>query len=57
MVDLLVDLTDTTIRTLLRRAEHAGHSLNDEMVAILEAAVADESPAPGEAAADEDAAE
>ncbi|MEK7692812.1 MAG: hypothetical protein AAB349_01305 [Chloroflexota bacterium] len=54
MVDLLVDLADTTIRTLLHRAERAGHSLNDEMLAILEAAVADESSAPDEAAGDED---
>jgi plasmid stability protein len=41
MADLLVELDDRTIHALLRRAESAGRSLNDEMLSILRAAAAD----------------
>ena len=42
MVDILVELDDRTIHTLLRRAEQSSRSLNDEMLSILEAAAAEE---------------
>lgn len=32
MVDILVELDDRTIHTLLRRAEQSSRSLNDEML-------------------------
>ena len=43
MTDLLVDLEDEAIHTLLHRAERNGRSLNDEMLAILSAAAGGES--------------
>ena len=48
MEDLIVDLDDTTVQSLLRRAFLNRRSLNDEMLAILREAVSDDPAAPGE---------
>lgn len=54
MVDILVELDERTIHTLLHRAEQASRSLNDEMLSILEAAAAEETDTVDEADDDQD---